>query len=84
MIYRVEYDAHIEKDFATIPARDARLILTRTGSLENNPRPPGCKKLHGNMGYRLRQGVYRILYTIDDSARLVRVYRIRHRREAYR
>jgi len=35
-------------------------------------------------GYRIRVGVYRIIYEVDDAARVVTVYRIRHRREVYR
>jgi mRNA interferase RelE/StbE len=48
------------------------------------PRPPGSQKLFGEDAYRIRQGDYRILYTIDDEKRLVEVYKIGHRREVYR
>jgi len=53
--------------------------------LEQNPRPHGCTKLEGSEDeYRVRVGDYRILYVIDDKAKLVTVARVRHRREAYR
>ena len=49
-----------------------------------NPRPSGCKKLVGEEGYRIRAGDYRILYRIDDTAKKIFIYRIKHRREVYR
>lgn len=53
--------------------------------LENNPRPPGCRKLVGFQNeWRLRVGDYRVLYVIEDALMLVVVARIAHRREAYR
>ena len=53
-------------------------------TLRQNPRPRGCKKLTGaQTKYRLRVGDYRILYEVLDSEKIVRVYRIRHRSDAY-
>ncbi len=52
--------------------------------LENNPRPPGCKKLTGHQDiWRIRVGDYRVLYTVDDAEMIVRVSRIAHRRDVY-
>ena len=59
-------------------------IVQRISSLANNPRPPGCQKLSGRERYRIRQGIYRILYTIEDAELLVLVIRIGHRKEVYR
>jgi len=54
-------------------------------ALAEDPRQPGCKKLKDTKGsWRIRVGVYRILYEIDDTRSLVTVLRIRHRKEAYR
>ena len=52
--------------------------------LAANPRPAGAKQLSGQTGYRVRVGDYRILYDIDDDARQIIIYRVKHRREAYR
>lgn len=49
-----------------------------------NPRPFGCLKLRAEEGYRIRVGDYRILYRIDDQAKNVFIYRIKHRKDAYR
>ena len=59
----------------------ARLAID---ALAANPRPVGCVKLAGRDDYRIRFGDYRIVYAVDDGARLVIVARIAHRREVYR
>ncbi len=54
-------------------------------SLYDEPRPNSSKKLRGGSSqWRIRVGDYRILYEIDDSEKIVKVYRIAHRREIYR
>jgi mRNA interferase RelE/StbE len=53
-------------------------------ALGNTPRPPGCKKLQDREEYRIREGNYRILYLIDDRARVVQIVSILHRKDAYR
>jgi mRNA interferase RelE/StbE len=65
-------------------ARDR--VLAVLAGLTSDPRPHGCVKLKVASGdaWRVRAGDYRILYAIDDQAREVRVFRIRHRRDAYR
>lgn len=53
--------------------------------LSNNPRPPGCRKMAGRTNeWRIRVGAFRIIYTIDDAAREVRIRKIGHRRDVYR
>jgi mRNA interferase RelE/StbE len=61
-----------------------RRILGRIEALRDDPRPPGCQKLGGAELYRIRQGVHRIVYSIDDDRIVVEVIRIGHRREVYR
>jgi mRNA interferase RelE/StbE len=61
-------------------ARIDRKILTLAG----NPRPPGCKKLRGHKDqWRIRVGDWRVVYFIDDGAKLVTIARVAHRREVY-
>lgn len=85
MSYRVLLERAAQRDFRTLEATVARRVRERLLSLEQNPRPPGVSKLRGVTPpqYRLRVGDWRILYTIDDAAREVRVYRIKHRAKAY-
>ena len=83
-MYRLAYDSRIEKDLRTLPTSSRRLILQRIELLADEPRRPQVEKLTGLEGYRLRVGDYRVLLTIDDANKLVTIYRILHRREAYR
>lgn len=82
--YRVEIENRAGRELADLPKEAVQTIVDALGDLENDPRPPGSKKLTGKEGYRIRKGDYRILYAIDDGAKLVRIYRIGHRREIYR
>jgi len=63
---------------------DRRRIVQRIRGLARDPRPLGAQKLSGRERYRLRQGKYRILYTIHDNVLTVHVVRSAHRRDAYR
>lgn len=58
--------------------------MARVAALRVDPRPPGCEKLAGQERYRLRQGSYRILYSIQDDALTVRVVKVAHRKDIYR
>ena len=73
------------KELADLPRKDRERITSRLTCLALEPRPVGCEKMSGleNM-YRLRQGSYRIVYTIDDAGETVGVIRIRHRKDVYR
>ena len=53
-------------------------------ALQENPRPPGCKKLRDRQGWRVRFGHYRIIYKIDDTQKIVTIVEVGHRREIYR
>ncbi|MCR4294551.1 MAG: type II toxin-antitoxin system RelE/ParE family toxin [Elusimicrobia bacterium] len=82
--YRLELETRALKELKGLP-KDRRVLLSGVlDDLERDPRPPGAKKLSGVDGWRVRKGDCRVLYTVDDPSRLVRVYRIGHRREVYR
>ena len=60
-------------------------VAEAVGKLASEPRPAGCRKLKGHADiWRLRVGSYRIIYSITDTIKLVRVERVRHRKDAYR
>ena len=67
-----------------MPQADIARVLARIEALQDDPRPPGCEKLSGLERYRIRQGVYRILYEIADEVLTVVVVKVGHRREVYR
>ena len=74
----------VEKDFSGIPKKDLKKILVRIELLAEDPRPPGCEKMTGQQRYRLRQGRYRILYSIQDDELTVWVVKVGHRKDIYR
>ena len=82
--YKVYFKASVEKDFRTIPKRNIIRILQRIESLGQDPRPLGVEKLNGQDRYRLRQGKYRIVYSIHDKELTVWIVRIEHRKDVYR
>lgn len=73
-----------ERELRAIPKTDLRRVTERLRGLMQNPRPPGCEKLSGHDHYRIRRGDYRIVYAIDDAARVVTLVKVGHRREVYR
>ena len=67
--------------------RDKKLLLDLCQKIEElkyNPFPQGSKKLKENLGYRLRIGDYRILYTVDLKNKVIDIYKIEHRKDIYR
>jgi len=79
--YKIHFKTSVEKDFATIPKKDLKKILKRIKGLVENPRPWGCEKLTGQERYRLRQGRYRIVYSIQDDELTVWVVKVGHRKD---
>jgi mRNA interferase RelE/StbE len=82
--YKIFFKKSVEKDFKVIPKKDMKKILDRIETLAEDPRPPGCEKLAGQQRYRLRQGRYRILYSIQDDELTVWVVKVGHRKDIYR
>jgi mRNA interferase RelE/StbE len=82
--YKIYFKESVEKDLKPIPQKDFKKILRRIDSLAENPRPQGCEKLTGQERYRIRQGKYRILYSIQDNEFTVWVVKISHRKDVYR
>lgn len=83
-VYKILFKKSVEKDFYDIPKKDLKKILDRIEKLGENPRPPGCEKLTGQQRYRLRQGRYRILYSVQDNELTVWVVKVGHRKNIYR
>jgi mRNA interferase RelE/StbE len=82
--YKVFFKKSVWKDFEAIPEKDLRKILKRIEMLGDDPRPSGCEKLTGQERYRLRQGRYCILYSIQDDELSVWVVKVGHRKDVYR
>jgi mRNA interferase RelE/StbE len=65
--YRIFFRSSVERDLRPIPARDLKRILARIKLPAKDPRPLGSEKLTGKDRYRLRQGSYRIIYSVQDD-----------------
>jgi mRNA interferase RelE/StbE len=82
--YKIFFKESVEKDLRSIPKKDLKKILSRIEALAKDPRPPIHEKLTGQEKYRIRQGVYRIIYSVQDNALTVWVVKVGHRKDIYR
>jgi len=84
MTYSVAISRRAQKELADLPRQVQVIVVDAITALAADPRPPGCLKLHGREGWRIRAGDYRVLYDIDDRARSVTIFHIGNRRDVYR
>jgi mRNA interferase RelE/StbE len=82
--YKIFFKKSVWKDFKAIPGKDLVKILECINLLADNPRQPGTMKLSGQEKYRLRQGRYRIIYSIQDEALTIWIVKVAHRKKVYR
>ncbi len=82
--YRVTFKKSVAKDLRRISKQDVRRILKRIDALAADPRGEGCVKLSAQERYRVRQGLYRILYEIRDEVLVVHVVKVGHRSIVYK
>ncbi len=81
--YKILFKKSVQKDFNPIPKKDLKKILDRIKALSESPRPPASEKLTGEERYRLRQGRYRIVYSIQDDELTIWVVKVGHRKGVY-
>jgi mRNA interferase RelE/StbE len=82
--YKLLFKKSVAKDLRALPARDIGKILKRIDALADDPRGAGCKRLSGKEFYRVRQGVYRIVYEIQNHQLIVQVIKVALRSTVYR
>ncbi len=82
--FKVFFKKSVEKDLKGIPKDYLTKILKKIELLKENPRPEGSEKLTGKELYRIRQGRYRIVYSIQDTELTIWVVKVGHRKEVYR
>ncbi|HID64364.1 MAG TPA: type II toxin-antitoxin system RelE/ParE family toxin [Anaerolineae bacterium] len=83
--YEVKFATSAAKEFRSLSTELKHRIGAAIDGLSQDPRPPGVRKLMGHQRlYRIRVGQYRVVYEIDDKEQLIRITRLRHRREVYR
>ncbi|MGH7452625.1 MAG: type II toxin-antitoxin system RelE family toxin [bacterium] len=83
MSYGINIFRRAQKELATLPTLVYPRVRDAIRGLANAPRPPGCKKLIGRDGWRIRVGDYRVIYEIDDNAQIITIMHIGHRRDVY-
>ena len=82
--YSLRIKKSARKELESIATKaDRRRVIKRIESLADDPRPRGALKLSGLERYRVRQGRYRILYTIEDTVLIVQVIKIGDRKDVY-
>ena len=81
--YRLLFKKSVAKDLRALPKADVKRILKRIDSLADSPRGEGCVKLSSQERYRIRQGVYCIIYEIRDQELVVHVVKVGHRSSIY-
>ena len=65
--YNVLIRESAAKELGRLPKKDLRRVVERIRGLASDPRPHGCEKLSAQERYRIRQGDYRVVYSIDDD-----------------
>ena len=83
--YRVLIKPSAVKELVNIARKkDRQRIVEQISGLADDPRPHGSQKLSGNDRFRLRQGSYRVIYSIEDDALVVYFIKIGYRKDVYR
>lgn len=82
--YELKLKPSVARDLRGLPQADVRRVLDRIAALRETPRPSGCRKLAVIELYRVRQGDFRILYTVSDDPPTVAIVKVGHRRDVYR
>ena len=82
--YEIFFKESVWKDLRKVSKSDLKRILSRIEKLGDNPRPMGYEKLTGQELYRVRQGKYRIVYSIQENELTVWVIKVGHRKDVYR
>lgn len=84
-LYSLIWKRTAEKELRRLPADIILRLLALAETLQENPFPPGHKKLTGSSNsYRVRSGDYRLIYEIRQGELIIQVIRVGHRREVYR
>jgi len=84
MSYTVLILRRAQKELAQLPGETYERVRDAIRALSQNPRPPGCLKLTGREGWRIRVSDYRVIYEIDDPQHTVTILHVGHRRDVYR
>jgi len=83
--YSIRWKPSATKDLRRLPKDSIPRILRAVEQLASDPLPQGTRKLIGSeRSYRLREGDYRIIYTVEANELVIQIVRIGHRKDVYR
>ena len=82
--YSLAFKRSVAKDLRKISNKDVKRLLKRIDTLRDNPRAEGCIKLSSQERYRVRPGIYRVIYEIRESELIVMVIKVAHRGAVYK
>ena len=82
--FNLRFKASVKKDLKAIPRKDVLRILEVVDGLANNPYPLNSKQLVGRNAWRVRIGVYRVIYTIDNQEVVIEIIKVGHRKDVHR
>ena len=80
----ISFARSAERELLKLDKNLAKRILDKIGLLANDPFGQSSQKLGGGKGYRIRIGDYRVVYTVDKTAKEITIIKVRHRRDVYR
>lgn len=84
MKYEVKLNSSVKKQLKSLDKQQVERILVRIYLLSDNPYPNGMEKLTGQKAFRIRIGVYRVIYEVRNKQLLVQVIRVGHRKDVYK
>lgn len=83
--YKIEWKRSAIKELRSIQKEYIRKIIKSVNNLDSNPYPIGNRKLSGSeRTYRIRIGIYRIIYEIEEEILIIQIIRVRHRKNVYK
>ena len=84
MIYKLEVSSAAEKQMERLPDSIFRSVDAHIKALQEDPRLRGCKKLVATEGWRIRIGIWRVIYSIDDKRGVITILAVKPRQSAYK
>ena len=81
--YALEYTTAAARQVSKLDTPVRRRVMVAIERLADDPRPAGCRALVGRDGYRVRVGDWRVIYTVEDTVRVVLVEQVGHRSSIY-
>ena len=84
MAYKIGWKSSADRDLRDIDLQHISRIIKAVEALADAPFPPSARKLRGSEHiYRIRVGDYRVIYQVDSELKVVIIYHVRHRKQAY-